>query len=156
MYRDHDGVGALAGVLLLLLFGGALAALAVGLLTLFRRNGRYGPLTATGPVTGHAPAPGWGADPGHAGYPGHPGPQPPHPMLAAEQTLADRLARGEIDVEDYEQRLAALRRSRPVPPTAPPAGPATGGPSSGMFGTPPPVAPPAPGTPPGPGTPPAD
>ncbi len=38
MYRDHDGVGAIAGVLFLLLFGGALAALVVGLMMLFRRG----------------------------------------------------------------------------------------------------------------------
>ena len=32
---------------------------------------------------------------------------------AAEQTLADRLARGEIDSEEYEQRLRTLRAGRP-------------------------------------------
>ena len=31
----------------------------------------------------------------------------------AERTLADRLARGEIEVEDYEQRLRALHAARP-------------------------------------------
>jgi uncharacterized membrane protein len=28
-----------------------------------------------------------------------------------EQTLADRVARGEIDIDEYERRLAALRES---------------------------------------------
>ena len=31
-----------------------------------------------------------------------------HPPDEAERILADRLARGEIDVEEYERRLAAL------------------------------------------------
>jgi putative membrane protein len=32
-----------------------------------------------------------------------------HPAGNAEQILAERLARGEIDAEDYRARLAALR-----------------------------------------------
>ena len=32
----------------------------------------------------------------------------------AERILADRLARGEIDTEEYERRLAVLQRSRPA------------------------------------------
>ncbi|MEZ0066394.1 putative membrane protein [Streptacidiphilus sp. MAP12-20] len=43
-----------------------------------------------------------------------PGPQPPAPGAQnAEQVLADRLARGEIEVEDYHRRLAALRGTPP-------------------------------------------
>ena len=34
------------------------------------------------------------------------------PRPDAERTLADRLARGEIEVEEYEQRLRALRAVR--------------------------------------------
>jgi putative membrane protein len=37
----------------------------------------------------------------------------PHaPEPDAEQVLADRLARGEIEAEDYEQRLRTLRATR--------------------------------------------
>ena len=32
----------------------------------------------------------------------------------ADRILADRLARGEIDIEEYERRLAVLQRSRQV------------------------------------------
>jgi putative membrane protein len=108
MYRGHDGVGPIFGLLFLLLLGVALAALVVGLLMLFRRSpGRLQP---------HAAGAGF-----HTGW--HPSAQPPtHPVAAAEQTLAERLARGEIDVADYEQRLAALRRSQPpAPMSQPPA-----------------------------------
>jgi putative membrane protein len=41
-----------------------------------------------------------------------PPPSPPHGQTDPEQVLADRLARGEIDPEDYQARLAALRSSR--------------------------------------------
>jgi len=36
----------------------------------------------------------------------------PDPVPDAERVLADRLARGEIDSEDYEQRLRTLRAAR--------------------------------------------
>jgi putative membrane protein len=39
--------------------------------------------------------------------PAHPGPPTAPPP---EQVLAERLARGEIEVSDYEERVAALRR----------------------------------------------
>ncbi len=48
-----------------------------------------------------------------------------HPSAMAEQTLAERLARGEIDVIDYEERIAALRRNLPAvdaSTASPPAG----------------------------------
>jgi putative membrane protein len=49
------------------------------------------------------------------------GPPGATPGDAAEQILADRLARGDIDVDDYHRRLAALREGTvPPPPTAPP------------------------------------
>lgn len=32
-----------------------------------------------------------------------------HPLSSAEQILAERLARGEIDPDDYQARLSALR-----------------------------------------------
>ncbi len=39
---------------------------------------------------------------------------PHHPSTPdAEQILHERVARGEIDVEEYEQRLRALRSNRP-------------------------------------------
>jgi putative membrane protein len=44
--------------------------------------------------------------------------QPPSPVGAprtadAERVLADRFARGDIDAEEYEQRLRTLRAARP-------------------------------------------
>ncbi|WP_441247432.1 SHOCT domain-containing protein [Kitasatospora sp. McL0602] len=52
--------------------------------------------------------------------PGHPAPPPPP---SPEQVLADRLARGEIDVDDYHQRLAALRAGPPPGAQPPQTGP---------------------------------
>ena len=41
---------------------------------------------------------------------------PPPPPPTAEQVLADRFARGEIDAEEYQERLGTLRRAgRPAP-----------------------------------------
>jgi putative membrane protein len=42
---------------------------------------------------------------GHSGHTGHGWTDDP------ERTLADRLARGEIDTEEYERRLEALRHT---------------------------------------------
>jgi uncharacterized membrane protein len=42
---------------------------------------------------------------GHSGHSGHGWSDDP------ERTLADRLARGEIDTEEYERRLEALRHT---------------------------------------------
>lgn len=36
----------------------------------------------------------------------------PDPVPDAERVLADRFARGEMDTEDYEQRLRTLRAAR--------------------------------------------
>lgn len=38
-------------------------------------------------------------------------PPPPPPPPAAEQVLAERFARGEIDADEYRQRLDMLRRA---------------------------------------------
>jgi len=49
-----------------------------------------------------------------------PGPAPGH-MAAPEQILAERFARGEIDEDEFHQRLAALRAAAPHPgPSATP------------------------------------
>ncbi|MEV4561928.1 SHOCT domain-containing protein [Kitasatospora sp. NPDC049285] len=47
--------------------------------------------------TAPPPAPHWG------------GPEAPLPAPEAERLLAERLARGEIEVDEYRERLAALR-----------------------------------------------
>ncbi len=45
----------------------------------------------------------------------HNSPTHPHhaPIPDAEQILHERVARGEIEVEEYQQRLQALRSNRP-------------------------------------------
>jgi putative membrane protein len=40
-------------------------------------------------------------------------PAAPRPPSDAERVLADRFARGDIDAEEYAQRLRALRAARP-------------------------------------------
>ncbi len=49
--------------------------------------------------------------PGHPGFPGRPGFIPP--AVAAEQTLAERFAKGDIDETEYRARLEVLRANRP-------------------------------------------
>ncbi|MFF8378447.1 SHOCT domain-containing protein [Streptomyces sp. NPDC015661] len=46
---------------------------------------------------------------------GRPAERPPEyrPATSAEQILSERLARGEIDEEEYRRRLAALRGTEP-------------------------------------------
>lgn len=56
------------------------------------------------PGGGHGGHGGWGAPPS-TGAPG--------PRSGPEQILAERYARGEIDEEEYERRLATLRGSPP-------------------------------------------
>ncbi|MFE3110227.1 SHOCT domain-containing protein [Kitasatospora indigofera] len=76
-----------------------------------------------------------------------PGPvaAPPHWQGAAapptpEQVLAGRLASGEIDVDEYRLRVAALRGGAapppPPPPSAPPPPPSTGPPPPPSAGPP--------------------
>jgi|GEM_PF-5097635 len=95
-YVHHDAWLIGYGLLLMLLLAGAVAALIVFLVGLGRRPPQPPPVP--------------------------PQPQPfaagPPPLTTAEQILSDRLARGEIDVTDYEDRMAALRRH--VPPDLPP------------------------------------
>ncbi|MFH8838446.1 SHOCT domain-containing protein [Streptomyces sp. NPDC017868] len=40
-------------------------------------------------------------------------PPGPRPAMSAEQILSERLARGEIDEEEYRRRLTALRSAEP-------------------------------------------
>ncbi|AUG75773.1 hypothetical protein CFP65_0845 [Kitasatospora sp. MMS16-BH015] len=54
--------------------------------------------------------------PGWQQHGGAPGWQPPAPPQDPAKLLADRLARGEIDPEDYRQRLAALQQPPPGAP----------------------------------------
>ncbi|GAA2784506.1 hypothetical protein GCM10010441_06800 [Kitasatospora paracochleata] len=51
---------------------------------------------------------------------GRPTPPPPE-RPAPEQLLAERLARGEIDADDYHQRLEALRTGAGRPPAGRPS-----------------------------------
>ena len=39
--------------------------------------------------------------------------QPPAPHRSAEDILAERLAHGDIEVDDYHRRLEALHKTRP-------------------------------------------
>lgn len=49
---------------------------------------------------------------GHHSRAGSMGERAPYGSQPADRILADRLARGEIDIEEYERRLAALHSSR--------------------------------------------
>ena len=48
---------------------------------------------------------------GHGSHDSHTAGLHGHRPGSAERILAERLARGEIDIDDYERRLAALRRT---------------------------------------------
>jgi putative membrane protein len=48
---------------------------------------------------------------GHRSQGAHAGEQHGHRPRGSERILAERLARGEIDIEDYERRLAALQQA---------------------------------------------
>jgi len=100
------------------------AAVVIGVMALTRRPGQ--PRTAGGnwPPSG-LPSP----------HPGTAAAQVAQvaPVVGAEQVLADRLARGEIDVADYEERITALRRHA----------------TDGYLTAPPEAQPPAPPPPPG-------
>jgi putative membrane protein len=56
------------------------------------------------------PYPGYAGGPGPYGQPG-PAPHPPSP----EQILAERFARGEINLDEFQERMAALRAGAPHP-----------------------------------------
>ena len=81
---DGFGWGWIPMVIMMLLVWGSLIWLAVALL---RRTGTYEQTAAAGP---HSPP-------------------PPNP----QQILAERLARGEIEPDDYRTRLEALTTTRP-------------------------------------------
>ena len=61
-------------------------------------------------MTRRGPGIGWRHEHDH-----HVGPPPPSRPAGAEQLLADRLARGDIDVADYNARIDALRSKPPTP-----------------------------------------
>ena len=48
---------------------------------------------------------------GHRSQGAHAGERHGHRPEGSERILAERLARGEIDIEDYERRLAALQQA---------------------------------------------
>ncbi len=95
-------LGPLVSIGILLLLAVAVAALVWWLLR--RRK-------ATKDRPGFRPQPHWqpGAGPGP-----HPGPPTPQPPLTAVQILDERLARGDIEVDDYLTRRAALTGDRPA------------------------------------------
>lgn len=83
---------------------------------------------------------------GYLGYPGAgpfpPGPFPPPGMVTPEHILAERFARGEIDEQEFRQRMAVLRGAGPPPGTSPP--PAGGPPPAPGASSSPQGPPPAP------------
>ncbi|MFD9127187.1 SHOCT domain-containing protein [Kitasatospora sp. NPDC059571] len=93
-YHWHGGRGGGWGWVLpgitMLLFALVLVALLVLLWRVLARGGGRG---------GGPPAPHWGSA----------------PASGAEQLLAERLARGEIEVDEYRMRLAALREGSGPP-----------------------------------------
>jgi putative membrane protein len=85
----------------------ALVAAAIIAVVLFIRGGQRP----------HPPGQGYASG---TGLYSQPGPTPGH-MAAPEQILAERFARGEIDEDEFHQRLAALRAAAPHPgPSATP------------------------------------
>jgi putative membrane protein len=93
-----------------ILFWVLVAVAIVALVRVFMR-GRVDP-----PYAGYAGAPG----PYGPGGPG--GPAPRH-AVPPEQILAERFARGEIDQDEFHERMAALRAETPHPGPMP--GPAS-------------------------------
>ena len=88
MHHDHWGWHWIPMTIMMVAF----AALAIWLVTAaLRRN-------ASGPAAFGT------ASPPH---------QPPAPHRSAEDILAERLAHGDIEVDDYHHRLEALHKTRP-------------------------------------------
>ncbi|MBS1698777.1 MAG: hypothetical protein JST25_10300 [Actinobacteria bacterium] len=93
----------------LVIIGPLMFLIIVGLLIalLVRRRGGDGP---SGPAA-------WQAAPGAPGATGAPGAQLPSSGTAqsrsAEQILADRFAKGDVDETEYRARLEVLRANRP-------------------------------------------
>ena len=54
---------------------------------------------------------------GHGSHRSHTGQAAGHRAGEAKRILAERLARGEIDIENYKRRLAALNRTDDLGPT---------------------------------------
>jgi putative membrane protein len=60
-------------------------------------------------------------DPPDPGYAGRPGPYGPPRPATPEQILAERFARGDIDQDEFHERMSALRAEAPRPgPTTTP------------------------------------
>lgn len=97
-YGPHMGGWAWTLGLGSLVFWVLVAVAVVALVRSFIRGGRL-----------HPPYQGYGA----TGPYGQPGSPPGHGPATAEQILAERFARGEIDEDEYRQRMAALRAERP-------------------------------------------
>jgi len=90
--RHMSGWGWFGASLGMLVFWGLLIAAFVLLLRAFDRPQTMGPHRASwAPPTPAPPTP------------------TPHPPSSAEQLLAERFARGEIDEEEYRRRLQVLR-----------------------------------------------
>ena len=88
----HDGWAWVVPGVMMLLLGLLLVALLVLVWRTLSRGGPSGP-------------PQWGSGPTRSAG----------PTAGAEQILSERLARGEIDVEEYRLRLAALREGAGPP-----------------------------------------
>ena len=108
-YGPGPGWGWLPG-LGFLMFWALLAVIIFALIRSFTRSGQR----PFGPRPGYPSPPGpFGPGPGPVPGPG----QPPPP----EHILAERFARGEIDEDEFHQRMTVLRAEAPPPPG--PAGP---------------------------------
>lgn len=96
-YNDwHDGTGSFGWVVMILLMIAFWVGLAWVIVNIARHRGAHD--THGQPLSGHAAAPVHTSAP-HGGGP--------------EDILHDRLARGDIDVEEYQTRVDALRSKRP-------------------------------------------
>ncbi|MGW4890890.1 SHOCT domain-containing protein [Kitasatospora sp. NPDC004240] len=106
-WHDHDvngwGIGLMTVTMLLLL-----ALLILGVIALVRYLGHTTPHHRPyPPVPPHAPAP--------PVVPPAAAPPAATDRPAPEQLLAERLALGEIDPDEYRRRLSALRGDPPIP-----------------------------------------
>jgi putative membrane protein len=93
------------------------ALLAVGIFALARSLSRGGQRPFPPRPGYHSAAAPYGPGPGPGAGPG-PGPGPGYPA-PAEQILAERFARGEIDEDEFHQRMTVLRAETPHHPGQP-------------------------------------